>query len=188
MDALDPKAGERASSPGTLILVSIMDTVLLPGVVMPLTIASPAAAAALQEAARTDQPIALVLQRQPYSETPSLADLHPIGSEARLLRYFTGRDGSHNAIMQGVGRIRIEAVFGEGLYPTVDVQRIIEPLDHSTEIDARLHQLRERGLATLRLIEHAPAELSSMLQSIDQAGALAYFVTGMLDLSVGEKK
>ncbi len=188
MDALDPKAGERASSPGTLILVSIMDTVLLPGVVMPLTIASPAAAAALQEAARTDQPIALVLQRQPYSETPSLADLHPIGSEARLLRYFTGRDGSHNAIMQGVGRIRIEAVFGEGLYPTVDVQRIIEPLDHSTEIDARLHQLRERGLATLRLIEHAPAELSSMLQSIDQAGALADFVTGMLDLSVGEKQ
>jgi len=188
MDASDPKSNDLASPTDTLILVSIMDTVLLPGLVMPLTIGSSAAAAALQEAARTEQHIAVVLQRKPFAETPELSDLHLIGTEARLLRYFTGRDGSHNAIMQGVGRIRIGAVLVEGSHAAVGVHRIAEPLERNAEIDARIHQLRERGLGILRLIEQAPPELSATMQSIDQAGALADFVTGLLDLSAIEKQ
>ena len=184
MDPIDNEAEASA----TLIFVPVMDVVLLPGTVMPLAMSRPAVASALQDAARTEQHVAMVLQREPYTDTPGLEDLHPIGTEARLLRYFTGRDGSHHAIVQGVGRVRIEAMPDGAPHPTVTVRRIAEPQGHGAEIDARMHQVRERSLEILALIEQAPPELAATIRSIDAAGALADFVIGLLDLTAAEKQ
>ena len=179
----------------TLVLVPVTDTVLMPGMVMPLSITRPDAAAALQEAARTQRHIAVVLQRDAAAErpdavpgpvaAPGLDGLHPIGTEARLLRYFTGRDGSHNAIVQGLGRVRL---MGLAEPQSVTVQRIPEPTARTPEIDARFHHLQERSQQVLRLIENAPAELAGTVEAIDQPGALADFVTGLLDLAPLEKQ
>ncbi len=188
MDVSDLAPHDPAAALTPLILVAVSDMVLLPGMVVPLAINSRAAAAALQEAARTEQHLAVVLQREPLMEIPSLDDLHAIGTEARLLRYVTGRDGSHNAIVQGIGRVRIEAVMGDTSHPVVTVSPIPEPSDRNPEIDARLHQLRERALDVLRLIEQAPPELAATVHSIEQPGALADFVTGLLDLTPVEKQ
>jgi ATP-dependent Lon protease len=65
---------------------------------------------------------------------------------------------------------------------------ITEPTDRSPEIDARMHQLRERGLEILGLIEQAPPELINTLRSIDQPGALADFVTALLEITPAEKQ
>jgi ATP-dependent Lon protease len=188
MDAPDTSSNDAVAATATLILVAVADTVLLPGMVMPLSVGDPAAATALQEAARTEQHVAVVLQREPFAETPALHELHAIGTEARLLRYFTGRDGSHNAIMQGVGRVAIQAVHHTGANPTVTVRRIAEPADRGPEIDARFHQLRERSLEVLGLIQQAPPELAATVRSIELPGALADFVTGLLDLTPFEKE
>ena len=188
MDASDIAPPDPVASLEPLILVAVSDMVLLPGMVVPLAINSRAAAAALQEAARTEQHLAVVLQREPPTETPSLGDLHAIGTEARLLRYVTGRDGSHNAIVQGIGRVRIEAVASHASHPVVTVSHVPEPSDRNPEVDARLHQLRERALDVLRLIEQAPPELAATVRSIEQPGALADFVTGLLDLTPFEKQ
>jgi ATP-dependent Lon protease len=188
MDAPDTTVTQSGSSDATLILLPLADAVLLPGMVMPLAIGRPSAAAALQEAARTEQAVAVVLQRDPSAENPELRELHTIGTEARLLRYFTGRDGSHNAIVQGVGRIRLLSLNRRDAYPTVSVRRIDEPNDRSPEIDARFHQLRERSLEMLRLMTQAPPELAATIQSIDQPGPLADFMTGLMDLTPFEKE
>jgi ATP-dependent Lon protease len=184
MDPIDAQTGTTEA----LILVPMIDAVLMPGTVMPLAISRPAVAAALQDAARTEQHVVLVLQREPFADVPGLGDLHPIGTEARLLRYYTGRDGSHNAILQGIGRVRIEAFLDGTPHPSVTVERIAEPEGHGAEIDARLHQVRQRSLEILALVEQAPAELSAMISSMDAAGALADFVIGLLDVSPAEKQ
>jgi ATP-dependent Lon protease len=188
MDASDSTRGDTIDPVETLILVPVTDTVLLPGMVMPFVIVRPAAAAALQEAARTEQHVAVVLQREPFVEAPGLNELHAIGTEARLLRYFTGRDGSHSAIMQGAGRIRLRDVQTDGSNSAVTVERIAEPTDRNPEIDARFHQLQERSADIMRLIEQAPPELMATVRSIDQPGALADFITGLLDLTAAEKQ
>jgi ATP-dependent Lon protease len=188
MDTPVIQLGDASASADSLTLVALTDTILLPGIVMPLTIGSPAAAAALQEAARTDQHLAIVLQREPFAENPDLADLHAMGTEARLLRYFTGRDGSHNAIVQGVGRVQILGLSKAGSSPSVIVRRVPEPTERSADIDARVHQLRERALDVLRLIDQAPAEMAAAVRSIEPGGALADFVTGLLDLTPPEKQ
>ncbi len=182
---------DQTTSPpdDTLILVA-SDTVLFPGVVMPLAAGRPAIEAALQQAAREGRHVAVVLQRDPSMETKTLADLYPIGTEARLLRYVTARDGSHHAIVQGVGRVRLLTSV-EGLsYPAVKVERIAEPQDTSTstEIAARIHQLRERALETLSLIEQAPPELVATIRSVESPSLLADLVTSLLDLAPAEKQ
>ncbi len=186
-------AQEPAALSENLILVGLTDTVLLPGMVMPMAIGRLAAAAAIQEAARAGQHVAVVLQREPFVEEPivqelGLAELYSIGTEARLLRYFTGRDGSHHAILQGIGRVRLLSLLQDAPSSTALVERIAEPTERGAEIDARFHQLQERGHAILRLIEQAPSELATALRSIDQPGALADFITGLLDLPPIEKQ
>jgi ATP-dependent Lon protease len=171
-----------------MILVPVRDSVLLPGMVTQMVIGSEFGAAALQEAARTEQHLAVVLLREPFVDEPGMGQMHGIGTETVLARYFTGRDGGHNAIVHGVGRVRIEAVVEGADPPAVTVARITEPDGRGQEIDARFHQLRERIAALLGMSERAPPELTAKLLSIDEPGALADFVAGMLDLSLAEKQ
>ena len=172
----------------TLILVPVTDTVLMPGMVMPLSVTRPDAAFALQEAARTQRHVAVVLQREAAGNLPEvppgLDGLHLIGTEARLLRYFTGRDGSHNAIVQGLGRVRLE---GRSEASLVTMERIAEPAGGTPEVDARFHYLQERSGEVLRLIE-APGELAGTVGAITRPGALADFVMGLLDLPPSDKQ
>ena len=185
MDTLPEQDPPRAEN--TLILVT-SGTVLFPGVVMPLAASRPATEAALQQAAQDGGHLAIVLQRDPEVERSTLADLYPIGTEARLLRYVTARDGTHHAIVQGIGRIRLISTVEQSGYPAVTIERIAEPVAEGTEIAARVHQLRERAMETLRLIEQTPPELVAAVQNLEPAGLLADLVTSLLDLTPTEKQ
>ena len=192
MDAPVPtsiEAAPAAELPGdALILVAVQDAVLFPGAVIPLAATRPATVEALQTAARESRHVAVVLQRDPAVERPAFADLQQIGTEARLLRYITAPDGSHHAILQGIGRVRLLSAV-EGLpYAAVRVERIPEPEADGAEIAARAHQLRERALETLRLIEQVPPDLVATVQNVEPAGLLADLVTGLLDLSAADKQ
>ena len=185
MDSATPEP--PAARDDTLILIA-SPMVLFPGVVMPLAVSNEAVATAFQAAARDGGHAVVVLQRDPAVETPGLADLYPIGAEARLLRYVTGRDGSHHAIVQGIGRVRLTASVNDRAYPAVTVERIAEPDATGPEIEARAHRLRERALETLRLIEQVPPELVATVQSVEPAGMLADLVTSLIDLPAAEKQ
>ncbi len=191
MDAQPPPpapapAGEQAGD--ALLLVPVRDLVLFPGVLLPLVAGRPATEAVLQEAARASRNIVVALQRDPATDAPALADLHPIGAEGRLLRYVTGRDGTHHAIIQGVGRVRLLASVEGAAQASARVERIAEPVAEGAEIEARFHQLRERALETLRLLEQAPPELAATVQSIDNPGLLADMVASLMDLAPAEKQ
>jgi ATP-dependent Lon protease len=185
MDSASPTVVNEAGN--ELLLVPVREVVLFPGVVLPL-MAGPGTEAAFQEAASASRNIAVVLQRDPAVETPGLSDLYPIGTEGRLLRYVTSRDGTHHAIVQGAGRIRLLDVVGGAKPLTVRVERIAEPVASGSEVDARFHQLRERAMETLRLIEQAPPELAAAIQSVDQPGLLADMVASLIDLTPAEKQ
>jgi len=188
MDVPAPIQPDTVLPDATLILVATREAVLFPGAVVPLAVTRLATVEALQAAARKSQHVVAVLQRDPSVEAPALADLHGIGTEARLLRYLTTPDGTHHAIVQGTGRARIVAAV-EGLsYPAVRVERIAEPEADGAEIAARTHQLRERALETLRLLEQAPADLAATIQNVEPPGLLADLVAGLLDLAPEEKQ
>jgi len=78
-----------------LIILPVRETVLFPGVVLPIAITGKASLAAAQEAVRTQRRVGLLLQNDPTVEDPSLDALHRVGTCASIVRFITAPDGSH---------------------------------------------------------------------------------------------
>ena len=162
--------------------------VLFPGTVLPVTLGRERSVTAAQAALRLGRPVGLVLQRNPADDNPQPDDLHRIGSEANLLRYVTSPDGSHHLICQGERRVRI-VEFVEGYpYPVARVEGIPEPEATSTEIEARLLNLRNQALELLQLLPQVPGELVNAIQSVASAPALADLIASFMDIPALEKQ
>ncbi len=86
MDAPVPTLTPSPLPEDALIIVAVREAVLFPGAVIPLAATRPVTTEALQIAARESRHVAVVLQRDPATDQPGLADLHAVGTEARLLR------------------------------------------------------------------------------------------------------
>ena len=182
----------RASAPplpdDALIIIPVRNMVLFPGMVVPITMARERSVAAAQEAARSQLPVGIILQRDPEVVEPGPTDLHDVGTSAAVLRYLTGPDGTHHLVCQGQQRFRVRE-FIDG-HPFLVAR--VEPLEDKdvagAEVEARMLQLRQRAIEALGLIPNAPAELVSAVQTSTSAGALADLVAGTMDLKPAEKQ
>ncbi|RMD79009.1 MAG: endopeptidase La [Gammaproteobacteria bacterium] len=176
-----------------LILLPVRNTVLFPGMVLPLAVGRRRSVAAAQEAVRSERPLGVILQKDPEVETPTPEDLYRVGTEAQVLRFVTGSDGTHHIICQGQRRFRI-VEFLEG-YPYFAAR--VEPLeervpdpdsDEAKEIEARFHTLKQKAVESLQLMPQVPAEVQGAIQGIESPSQLADLVAGFLDLKPEEKQ
>src|SRR5918994_723420 len=123
-------AGERsaASLPeDALIILPVRSVVLYPGIMLPLALGRPKSIAAAQEAARSERPLGVVLQRQAEVEDPSPDDLHQVGTTAAILRYITAPDGQHHIVVQGQQRFRVREFLPGYPYLAARIEGIDEP-------------------------------------------------------------
>jgi len=176
MDGPEIEPGSAANPNDTLILVPVTDIVLLPGTVMPMAIGRPAVAAGFRK-----PPAQSSTWSSPSSgnrcPTPPASTIC-IRSAPKLVCCATSPAATVPTMRScrgGSGSSRIRTFCHLASCRNRAPDRRTD--NHSPEIDARFHQLRERSLEVLRLIEHAPAELADTIGSIDRPGALADFVT-----------
>src|SRR5258705_6593386 len=105
------KAGQGEGHPSlpsdSMIILPVRQTVLFPGIVLPLAVGRKSSVAAAQEAVRTERMIGVVLQTDLAVEEPTPEQLHRVGTAAQVLRYVTAPDGTHHVIAQGVRRFRV---------------------------------------------------------------------------------
>jgi ATP-dependent Lon protease len=171
-----------------LILISTRNLVLFPGTVLPLTMGRQRSVTAAQTAIRLNRPVGLVLQRDPTLDDPMPVDLHRVGTEANLLRYVTSPDGSHHVICQGERRFRITEFLDGYPFLVARVERLAEPEEASTEVDARLLNLRNQALEVLQLLPQTPGELVNAVQNVTSAPALADLIASFMDITPQEKQ
>ncbi len=170
--AVPPDTGAPAASlsrpipDDALILLPVRHTVLFPGTILPLLIDRPAMQAAVQEAVRLERPIGVVLQRKPDSAEPGPGDLHPVGSSAVVLRYLTGADDVHRAVVRGSRRFRIVEFLGGYPFQVARVQYADDPETVTADIEGRARALKQSAQETLRLLPQAPPALFASLQGI----------------------
>jgi ATP-dependent Lon protease len=143
---------------------------------------------AAQTAIRLNRPVGLVLQRDPTQDDPRPVDLHLVGTEANLLRYVTSPDGAHHVICQGERRFRIVDFLDGYPFFVARVERVAEAEGQSTEIEARLHNLRSQALEVLQLLPQTPAELVNAVQGLTAAPALADLIASFMDITAAEKQ
>jgi ATP-dependent Lon protease len=191
--AISERAGGVEDTPSTLpedvlILVPMRDTVLFPGVVMPVTVGREQSIAAAQEAVRSERPIGLLLQRDESSEAPGPDDLHTIGTVASVLRYVTTADGIHHLICRGQRRFRILDHVHGFPFLVARIDYIDEPASVSKEAEARGLLLRKKAIETIALLPQAPAELATAIQQTTEPGALANMVASFMDIDTAKKQ
>ncbi len=182
-------SGEAMQLPAdALPILPIRNSILFPGVVVPLSVARPRSLAAIQHAARNKSPLGVLLQRDPETADPGAADLHTVGTIGVILRYATAPDGRHHIICGGDRRFRVVEFLAGFPFLVARVEAIEEPEVSGPEIEARMMQLKEQAAEALKLIPDAPEELAATLQSVTAPAALAYVVTNFLDIKIAEKQ
>jgi ATP-dependent Lon protease len=184
-------AGERtvASLPeDALIILPVRNVVLYPGIMLPLALGRPKSIAAAQEAARSERPIGVVLQRRAEAEDPVPDDMYQVGTIATILRYITAPDGQHHIVVQGQQRFRVREFLSGYPFMAARIERIEEPEDSDAELQARLVLLKQRAIEALQLLPQVPPELINAVQAVTSPSVGADLVASFMDLKPEEKQ
>jgi ATP-dependent Lon protease len=171
-----------------LIIVPVRNTILFPGVVIPITIGRPKSIAAAQQAVREQRQIGILLQRDPELADPGPEDLYRVGTVANIVRYITGPDESHHIVCQGVQRMRVLDFLTGTPYPAARVLQIPEPTTTSPEIEARFLNLQRQAIEAAGLLPQAPQELVAVLQGTTSPSTLADLATSYMDIKLRDKQ
>ncbi|GAB6068492.1 endopeptidase La [Methylothermus subterraneus] len=169
-------------------IIPVRNVVLFPGVIIPLSIGRDRSIAAAQQALKAEQPVGLILQKDPSIDHPMPSDLYTVGTTATILRYVTGPDGTHHIVCQGEQRFRV-AQYLEG-YPFLVAR--IEPIPEqetvSAETEARVLELKKLIGELLELMPQAPSELVNAVQQISSPATLADMIAAFIDIPPEEKQ
>ena len=197
-----PATGEQTAAPraasgdapqlefpeGAIILLPTRNAVLFPGIVAPLTLGRPQSIAGAQAAAQGDKPVGVLLQSDPTAETPGPEHLHRVGTVAEILRYVTAPDGNHHLVTRGVRRFRVLEFLTGYPFLVARIDEVGEAEVYSTEIAARMHQLKERAREALSLLPNVPTEIAGAIEQMQSPSQLADFIANVSDLTPAEKQ
>ncbi len=173
---------------GAIILLPTRNAVLFPGIVAPLTLGRPQSIAGAQAAAQADKPIGVLLQSDPSVDSPGPEHLHRVGTVAEILRYVTAPDGNHHLVTRGTRRFRVLEFLPGYPYLVAKIDEVGEAEVYSTEIAARMHQLKERAREAISLLPNVPDEIAGAIEQMQSPSQLADFIANVSDLTPAEKQ
>jgi ATP-dependent Lon protease len=174
--------------PDALIIVPVRNTVLFPGLVLPITLGRPKSIAAAQQAVREQKPVGILLQRDAEMAEPTSLDMHRMGTIANIARYITAPDGTNHAVCQGEQRFQVIEYLSGWPFMVARVLRVPEPDTRTSDIEARFVNLRNQTLEALQLLPQVPAEMVAAVQGIETPAALADFAIAYMDVKPEEKQ
>src|SRR5215831_8188310 len=187
------QAGSAATTlpplpPDALIIVPVRNTVLFPGLVLPITLGRPKSIAAAQQAVRDQRQVGILLQRDAEVSEPTPLDMHRMGTLANIVRYVTGPDGSHHLICQGEQRFQVVEYLSGWPFFVARILQIPEPEAKSAEVEARFVNLKAQTLEAIQLLPQAPPDLLAAIQSIEGPSALTDLAVAYMDVKPEEKQ
>ncbi|MFZ9955981.1 MAG: endopeptidase La [Flavobacteriales bacterium] len=176
--------------PKELPLLPLKNTVLFPGVVIPITVGRDKSIKLIQEAYRKDKIIAVVSQKDNTQEEPTFNDLNKIGSVGVIMKVLRMPDGNTTVIIQGKKRIEVTGLVKEEPYMVGTVQEIIEakPKDNNKNFDATVSSLKDLALQIIKQSPHIPSDAAFAIKNIESPSFLINFVASNMNLAVTDKQ
>lgn len=183
----DLKADEL---PEELSILPIKNTVLFPGVVIPITVGRQKSIRLVKKAYQGNRIIGVVAQKNPLSEEPGIEDLYKTGTVARIIKMLVLPDGNTTIIIQGKNRFLVNEFVQEEPYLTAKVSLLVDPpFDlKSKESKALSQSLRDAASKILRLNPEIPQEAHVALDNIQSMQFLVHFLSSNLNVEVAEKQ
>ena len=172
-----------------LPVLALKNTVLFPGVVIPITVGRDKSIHALQKAEKQDKFIAVLTQKDINNENPGAHDLHNIGTVARIMKILRMPDGNTTAILQGRKRFRSGAFTETEKLLEVEIRLIEDKVPaKNIKFNASMAAIRDYSKKIIELSPQIPSEANFMLQNIKNNGFLLNFISSNMNISVEKKQ
>jgi len=174
----------------SLPVLPIKNSVLFPGLLMPLTAGRPSSIAAIDAAlASEDKELLIITQRDSSVESPAASDLYTIGTKAVVKRMMRRQDGAVNLIVQGVERVVLIKIEQTEPYLMARVRLAPIPEEANTEIEAMRRAILELSARAIQLAQpNAPIEVTQMLAENEEPLQLTYLIGSVLGLPVEKEQ
>jgi ATP-dependent Lon protease len=190
MTSEDEEALEKEKLPEVVPLLPIKNTVLFPGVVIPITVGRDKSIQLIKDANKSKNPIGVVSQKDKKIEDPSINDLYEMGTVAQILRVLKMPDGSTTIIIQGKKRFKIDNLISNLPYLKVKISPIIENKIEKKESEFKLtvESIKETAIKIINENQNIPSEASFAIKNIQSDSFLINFVSSNMNLSVNDKQ
>ena len=175
--------------PKTLPVLALKNTVLFPGVVIPITVARQKSIKAVKKSFSGDKMIAVFSQLEITEEDPNFDQLYSVGTVAKIIKFLKMPDGSTTAIIQGQRRCQLESLLDNDDFLEGEIRLLID--DQPTkdiEYDATISTIRDISKKIIELSPQIPSEAIVMLQNIKSDKFLLNFIASNLNVGISKKQ
>ena len=176
--------------PNSLAILPLRNTVLFPGVVIPITAGRDKSIKLINDANAAGKVIGVVAQKDEDIEDPTRNDIHQIGTVAQILRVLKMPDGNVTVILQGKKRFQISKVISEEPYINALIKEVPEkrPSVTDTEFGAIIDSVKEIAIKIIKESPNIPTEATFAIKNIESQSFLINFVSSNMNLDVKEKQ
>lgn len=176
--------------PEELSILPIKNTVLFPGVVIPITVTRQKSIRLIKKAYQGNRIIGVIAQKNKQAEEPAIDDLYRFGTVARIIKMLVLPDGNTTIIIQGKNRFAIKEFTSEEPFLMARIELQVEPALNleSKEVKALVQSLKDTATKILKLNPDIPQEAQVALDNINSTAFLIHFLSSNLNVDVSEKQ
>lgn len=175
--------------PEEISILTLKNTVLFPGVVIPITVGRDKSIQLVRDTYKQgDRRIGVVAQRNMNIEHPGINDLYTIGTVARILKLIKMPDGSVTIVIQGRTKFEIDEFTTEEPYFRARIHRSLDIVPGLDQSKALMNNLKEEANQIIDLSPNIPTEAKIALENIESLSFLTHFIASNLSLDIPEKQ
>lgn len=189
----DEELLKKENMPDVIPILPLRNTVLFPGMVIPITLGRNKSIRLAQDYARTDEPIGVITQRENDIEDPAINDMYPVGTLARIIKFVSMPDGSVTILVQGMKRFCLQKLIQVEPYYKAEISEyqtneFDSEVTNSENFGALIGTIRDTAIAMIRLSPNLPNETAFALKNIEAPIFLLNYIASNLSASVEEKQ
>lgn len=177
------------SVPESLPVLPLKNTVLFPGVVVPITVGRDRSLALVKEAYASDKIIGVVTQKDENVEEPKPADLYTVGTMAKIIKLIKMPDGSRTIVIQGKTTFKVNEFLQEEPYFMAKVEAYPKTMDiEGLELDASIRNIKDTAVRIIEMSPNIPSEATIAVNNINSPTFLLDFISSNLNVESAKKQ
>lgn len=186
----DEEALEKESLPDVLPILPLTNTVLFPGVVIPINAGRDKSIKLIKDANKSSKLIGVVSQKNINDENPGIENIYEVGTVAKILRVLKMPDGNTTVIIQGKKRFKIKSIVKTDPYiqATVDPVSDEELKKSNSKFSATIDAIKDIALKIIKENPNIPSDASFAIKNIHSSAFLINFVSSNMNISVKDKQ
>ena len=190
LSSLDEDKINKEEVPKSLAILPLRNTVLFPGVIIPITVGRDKSVKLIKEVYKGSKTIGVVSQKKSDIEDPTFNDLNTVGTVAHIMKMLRMPDGNITVIIQGRKLIELQEMVQEEPYMKAIVAELSEekPMKGDEQFIALVDSIKDIALQIVKESPNIPSEAQLAIQNIESPTYLVNFVCSNMDVDMNKKQ